>query len=163
MSSKAWRDAHKEEQKACGRAYMKVYREANKEKIQARQKAYRDEHKEKNKASQKAYRDANKEGRKTYNLKRRYNLTPADYDTLLLNQGGLCKICGRECKLHTDHEHSIGYVRGLLCRSCNIMTGRSTPNNPEMLWQAITYLLESEWKQFCITSSTQCDRGCNEQ
>lgn len=40
-------------------------------------------------------------------------------------QGGLCAICagmeGRD--LVVDHDHETGYIRGLLCRSCNTWEG----------------------------------------
>lgn len=35
-------------------------------------------------------------------------------------QGGKCKICD---KLHVDHNHETGQVRGLLCSSCNTSLG----------------------------------------
>lgn len=44
------------------------------------------------------------------------------YARLLAAQGGHCALCQNGPKtrrLHVDHEHSTGYVRGLLCHRCN--------------------------------------------
>lgn len=50
------------------------------------------------------------------------SLPGADYLRLLADQGGGCAICGATPKtrrLHTDHDHKTGRVRGLLCYRCN--------------------------------------------
>ena len=39
------------------------------------------------------------------------------------DQGGCCAICKSPVlylKVHTDHDHKTGKVRGLLCVSCNV-------------------------------------------
>ena len=38
-------------------------------------------------------------------------------------QAGRCAICGNRRRLVTDHDHHSGMIRGLLCRSCNILEG----------------------------------------
>jgi hypothetical protein len=58
---------------------------------------------------------------------RRYRMTVADYDRMLEEQGGVCKICGsppplpsaRSPYLCVDHDHESGRIRGLLCFRCN--------------------------------------------
>src|SRR4051812_31058448 len=71
-------------------------------------------------------RDARKAGNREAHLKRRYNLTPGEYDSMLKAQGGRCAICrtddpksngGRSFAV--DHDHATGEVRGLLCAPCN--------------------------------------------
>jgi hypothetical protein len=45
-----------------------------------------------------------------------------EYARLLKAQGGGCAICGTKPKtrrLHVDHDHKTGEVRGLLCHRCN--------------------------------------------
>jgi len=55
----------------------------------------------------------------------KYGVTPAHYDELLKQQGGLCAICKQPGKkrLAVDHDHVSGQVRGLLCSGCNIGLG----------------------------------------
>ena len=52
-----------------------------------------------------------------------------------------CEICGIYCgpKIQIDHDHETGYVRGLLCGTCNIGLGQFK-DNPELLAKAIEYL-----------------------
>lgn len=64
-----------------------------------------------------------------YERKRRLlrrGLTVEQYDKLLLDQGGVCKICGRppkKLRLSVDHNHQTGAIRGLLCWKCNTGIG----------------------------------------
>lgn len=49
-------------------------------------------------------------------------VTDEQYERLLAAQGGGCAICGATPKtrrLHVDHDHKTGAVRGLLCYRCN--------------------------------------------
>ena len=49
-------------------------------------------------------------------------VTTEVYERMLASQGGGCAICGNEPKtrrLHVDHDHATGRVRGLLCHRCN--------------------------------------------
>ena len=75
-------------------------------------------------------------------VRRTYGLSPEDVQALLAKQSGVCAICqgtmeGR--KLHIDHDHAKGKVRGLLCDLCNVGLG-SFKDNPERLKAAIDYL-----------------------
>ena len=59
-------------------------------------------------------------------LRRKYNITEAEYDALLAAQGGVCAICGKRpgrVRLGVDHDHATGKVRGLLCVRCNKALG----------------------------------------
>ena len=55
--------------------------------------------------------------------RRLYGITLAQYDRMLLLQGGVCAICGRPPKtkrLAVDHDHGPSKrVRGLTCWRCN--------------------------------------------
>lgn len=63
------------------------------------------------------------------------------YERLLAAQGGHCALCPSTPKtrrLHVDHEHRTGRVRGLLCHRCN----RQLPTWITAGWlaRALTYL-----------------------
>lgn len=77
-------------------------------------------------------------------LKLRYGLTVEQFKAMEVAQGGLCKICrrpprGRWDRLHVDHDHVTGEVRGLLCNNCNMVLGRVL-DSIEILEAAIEYL-----------------------
>lgn len=56
-------------------------------------------------------------------LKKTYGITPEEYQSIYEYQGRKCYICqratGSRKRLAVDHDHSTGYVRGLLCGTCN--------------------------------------------
>ena len=91
------------------------------------------------------YRDAGilkRSLRKTH-LKKKYGITPEDYDRMLEAQGGGCAICGRpprdDIALHVDHDHETGFIRGLLCFPCNNALGLMK-DDPERLIRAAEYV-----------------------
>ena len=60
---------------------------------------------------------------------KQYHISIFEFYTILREQDGRCAICRREFdaislkKIHIDHCHDLGHVRGLLCSSCNIGLG----------------------------------------
>lgn len=74
-------------------------------------------------------------------LHRKLGLTPAAYLEMCEAQGWACKICKRtpSSKLHVDHNHETGKIRGLLCGSCNVGLGHFS-DDPARLEVAIEYL-----------------------
>lgn len=86
-----------------------------------------------------------KEQRRKWALKSSFNLTIEQYNSMLRQQGGVCKICkaGPETSykgvLHVDHNHKTGKVRGLLCAACNVAIGYMV-DSPARLRDAATYL-----------------------
>lgn len=75
-------------------------------------------------------------------LKRKFGITVEDYDKMLLDQGGTCKICKRAetaRRLAVDHDHNTGEVRGLLCSTCNQGLGMFR-DSVELLNSAVDYL-----------------------
>jgi len=51
---------------------------------------------------------------------RRHKLSLDEWEQLVAEAGGKCMICRRRRKLHIDHDHTTGEIRGLLCRECNL-------------------------------------------
>ena len=82
-------------------------------------------------------------------LKRKFGISLAQYDEMLLAQGGKCGICGTAEPagrqgffgpvFHVDHCHRTGKIRGLLCASCNPALG-AFGDSVERLTAAIAYL-----------------------
>ena len=79
-----------------------------------------------------------------HNLKSKYGITPEDYDRMLAEQGGRCKVCmtdepGSRGIFVVDHCHETGKNRGLLCSKCNTAIGQ-LGDDVTMLERAIMYL-----------------------
>lgn len=76
-------------------------------------------------------------------LKKKYGLTPAEYDLLFSSQKGLCAICGElsDRRLDVDHCHTSGKIRALLCRYCNLGIGNFKDSIYKLL-KAVDYLKE---------------------
>lgn len=78
-----------------------------------------------------------------YMLLTTYGITLADYDHLLDMQGGVCAICAgppqQAGNYHVDHDHDSGFVRGLLCMSCNRGIGYLR-DDPALIQRALEYL-----------------------
>jgi hypothetical protein len=77
-------------------------------------------------------------------LKHRYNLSLDDYNSMLIAQDYKCAICGvhqdnLKKRLHLDHDHITGQVRGLLCGHCNRGLGDAR-ENISILENMILYL-----------------------
>ena len=88
------------------------------------------------------------EAKRNYNLKKKYGIDLEIYKNMLLEQKGVCKICGlpetaiirgRIAALAVDHCHETGKVRGLLCMNCNRMLGNAKDSTANLL-NAIKYL-----------------------
>jgi hypothetical protein len=78
-----------------------------------------------------------------YMLKRSFNMTPEEYNTLLESQGCKCAICRDDCirydKLSVDHDHITNKVRGLLCHRCNTALGLLR-DDEQILYSMMQYL-----------------------
>jgi hypothetical protein len=97
--------------RACMAVKTRAWQDANPEKVRGHhRRAYRQNH------------DAIREAQVEMRLKARYGITLAEYEAILERQGGACALCPRvpgKKRLHVDHDHETGRVRGLLCAPCN--------------------------------------------
>ena len=135
-----WRLSHPEN--------IQRYRESSKVKHRGWSRKWRKSHKDKYREWMKEWRANNPERTREIEekatLKKRYGVTPEDYDRMLEERGGCCEICGRsgvDCKrsLCIDHDHLTGNLRGLLCVKCNLGIGYFG-DNTTMLENAKMYL-----------------------
>lgn len=78
---------------------------------------------------------------KEYHIKKSYGLSYEEYEEMFQIHENKCAICGTEPerKLHVDHCHSSGNIRGLLCAECNLGLGLFK-DNKNFLQSAIQYL-----------------------
>jgi len=149
--------------RVCRSAYMKHYKENNRNKIKDSQDLYRLrkgcelrdklkkrrlENLEKARAKDRERYHKNKEGHKIrqyrYHLKRTYGLDLLEYEKLFELQSGECAVCLQKprYKLHVDHCHTTGEIRGLLCASCNRGMGYFR-DDIKSLSRAVKYLQKS--------------------
>lgn len=91
--------------------------------------------------------DRERRRRRRGHLKKHYGLTLAQYDLMVLEQGGKCAICGARPPaggyLAVDHCHATGKVRGLLCGGRNSALGK-LGDNAAGLERALAYLQSGE-------------------
>ena len=89
--------------------------------------------------SNRKFSRANRDRVREYHRRYAYGLEPADYQAMVMQQSGRCKICKEEKPLCVDHCHDTGTVRGLLCRRCNGFFG-AVERCPEIVTNIAEYL-----------------------
>jgi hypothetical protein len=76
-------------------------------------------------------------------LLRKYGISLEEYYDIVNKYNNTCYICGRSPynnrKLHLDHDHLTGKVRGVLCARCNWYLA-TIEKNPETLNKIKEYL-----------------------
>lgn len=73
-------------------------------------------------------------------IRRKYGITVADFDRLLIDQSGRCVGCLLPMlRPYVDHDHETDAVRGLLCMWCNSALGQAM-DDPEVLRRLAEYL-----------------------
>jgi len=85
---------------------------------------------------------------KNETLKRDFGISLEDFKQMLLEQKGVCAICGQPeiatykgklRHLSVDHDHKTGQIRSLLCNDCNSALG-FFKDNIKVLKNAAKYL-----------------------
>lgn len=96
----------------------------------------------------KLYREKNPEKVKkaitNSTLQAKYGISLEEYNILLVSQQGCCAVCKEKPskqRLHVDHVHSTGKIRGLLCQACNVSIGKMK-ESPELLRKLALYVEE---------------------
>lgn len=142
MKHREWREANREHHDAYQREYRqrpevverrKAYNKANSDKIKAdRQRWYQSQNAEINARRRIAYRE------------KVYGISAEDWNALFDSQGRVCAICKSDTpgKRHwsTDHCHTTGKVRGILCAPCNLALG-ALRDDPATVMRLHAYLL----------------------
>ena len=110
---------------------------------------YLREREKRNEASREWHRK-NRDRVRDIRLQREFGITAADYEQMLVDQGGKCAICGSTDpagkhgkRFAVDHCHETNKVRGLLCGRCNVMLGNAK-DDPGTLRAAADYLERAE-------------------
>jgi len=113
----------------CQKHYMRIWTSKNQEKVQGY-----------------IHKPRGREDNLKAYLKHRYGLSIQEYMSLVDEQNGKCAICYSEPviydRLHVDHDHETGQVRGLLCYHCNVALGHFR-DNPQIVQSALDYILYS--------------------
>lgn len=85
------------------------------------------------------------ENRRRFHLMSAYGLTVERFNAMVSQQNGVCAICGGKDdeRLHVDHDHETGAIRGLLCNRCNRAIGLFG-DDPVVMRRAIAYLMRAQ-------------------
>lgn len=122
--------------------YFKQYHAEHRDEKNAYCREWHQTHREDQSRKKKEDRIQSPEKYRAYELKRRFGMTPEEYDVMFQAQGGVCAICGRPephqwrgkpRPLSVDHDHKTGVRRGLLCSDCNLMVGKSGDDAARLL------------------------------
>lgn len=126
------------------------WRKKNPEKVRAYNRLYASRNRLKLRAKSRRIYRARPEIWLRSDLKKRYNMSLEDFNSLLGAQNGLCAICGhpetsRYRRLSVDHDHNTGKIRGLLCSGCNSGLGRFK-DDPARVERALLYLTKHQMR-----------------
>lgn len=133
----------------------KQYRLANYERVREQERRSKEKRREKDREQSREYMrrkrreepELMREKNRQAHYRAKYKMSVEEGEVMFKAQGSACAICrtqdnnGR--RWHTDHCHTSGRVRGILCNHCNLMLGHAR-DNPTTLIAAAKYLCNSE-------------------
>jgi len=133
---KACEREHRAENPEPFRGARAAWEQRNPESVRAKGRRSHERHRDRRNQQKREARQADPLGY----IERRYGITPAQYEALYAAQNGQCAICDEpHARLHIDHHHGTGDVRGLLCKKCNLALGLLR-DSPEIASRAADYL-----------------------
>ena len=80
-------------------------------------------------------------------LLKTYGIAVEQYELMLEQQAGRCAICRnkpQKRRLHVDHDHKTGKIRGLLCLRCNHKGLSGFQDNIDIVENAYVYMERAE-------------------
>jgi hypothetical protein len=151
---KRYRERHPERDKKARREAKARWIARNPEKYaesnRLRAAAYRKKNPEKVKAGLRDWYARNPLKVKDSRLRKTFGITLEFWNGMFAAQGRVCACCGStdpksKKGWQTDHCHSSGIVRGILCQPCNMVLAEDI--TPARLDQMKSYLQKHEWAQ----------------
>ncbi len=141
---KSRKDGHYTWCKNCSNEAGKFWRRKHKEQVRVYGAQYYAKNKKHCRKLIKRWRQAHKDHSRNKYLKRVYGITSEQYEEILIGQKECCAICGDhqskfKRRLHVDHNHETGEIRGLLCTNCNRMLGHAQ-DSKDILMRGVQYL-----------------------
>lgn len=83
-------------------------------------------------------------------IEKLYGLTGDQYDALVAQADDKCQACGdivwSKKNFHVDHDHTDGFIRGIICSNCNFAIGH-LKNDPERMIRVALYVMRSQLKR----------------
>lgn len=133
----AWRASNPDKVKA----NKARHRRANAEAIKARARELHAQNPERRRGQSREQYSSRREAILARKRFKRYGITPAQFDAMLVDQDRACVVCKVPFsgQPHVDHDHATGQVRGLLCFGCNAAIGQAKDSS-EILRALADYL-----------------------
>lgn len=129
--------------KSCRNPQSKEWQRKNPEKVKEANRKNREKRKEYYNSPERKLKY------RSWELERKFGITHEDYELMLAEQDGVCKICkqhrvaSNKYYMAIDHCHNTGKIRGILCTRCNTAIGL-LEENIDNLNNAIKYLMENK-------------------
>jgi hypothetical protein len=143
----------------CTRKKDSEYASAHRQKLRDKSLKYYRNNLEDRRAYAKRYRDENKHRMRLNNYKQHYDFTPEQIAYLMAWENGSCASCGKPLMKiglgsnHgcSDHDHTSGKFRSVLCHHCNRLIGLAK-EDVQILLGCISYLRQwaknEDWLDF---------------